>query len=149
MADTTSRIIIIGSSAAGLSAAQEARKTSPEATITLISEEPHLPYHRPSLTEYIGDESVERRPQFLLQPAGWFAAQRIDLRRGIRAAGIDRQSRQVLLVSGELLPFDRLVLAVGAQPFVPMADALSRENVFAVRTLDDARRVAQCADRSH
>ena len=148
MADTTTRIVIIGASAAGLSAAQEARKTSAEAMITLLSEEPHLPYHRPSLTEYIGDASVERRPNFLLQPEEWFAAQRIDLRRGTRVAAIDKDKRQVALASGETVPFDRLILAVGAQPFVPMTDALSRENVFAVRTLDDARRVAQCADRS-
>lgn len=148
MTDTTTRIVIIGASAAGLSAAQEARKVSGDAAITLISEEPHLPYHRPSLTELIGDASVERRPNFLLQPEAWFADQRIGFRRGVRAAAIDRENRQVALESGETLPFDRLILAVGAQPFVPMADALTRENVFAVRTLDDARRVAQCADRS-
>lgn len=142
MADTTTRIVIIGASAAGLSAAQEARKTSNMATITLLSEEPHLPYHRPSLTEYIGDASVERRPNFLLQPEEWFAAQRMDLRRATRATAIDRDKRQVALASGEMVPFDRLILAVGAQPFVPMTDALSRENVFAVRTLDDARKVA-------
>ncbi len=139
------RIVVVGASAAGLSAAQEARKTNPHAAITLISEERHLPYHRPSLTERIGDDSVEMRPTFYLQKESWFSEQKIEFLRGVRVTKIDPSAQAVFLADGERVPFDRLVIAVGAVPFVPLAGALAKERVFAVRTLDDARRVAQCA----
>jgi len=139
------RIVIVGASAAGLSAAQEARKQAPEAHITLVSGEPHLPYHRPSLTELIGDDAVERRPTFYLQRESWFQEQNIVFLRGVWAAKIDLAAHTALLDSGALVPFDRLILAVGSTPFVPLAGALDKERVFAVRTLDDAHRVARCA----
>jgi len=138
-------LVIIGASAAGLAAAQEVRKQAPDASITLISEEAYLPYHRPSLTELIGDDSVEQRPTFFLQKESWFLEQNITLLRGVRATKIDCAAQTVTLASGALVPFDRLLLAVGSTPFVPIAGALNWERVFAVRTLDDARRVARCA----
>ncbi|NLG29579.1 MAG: FAD-dependent oxidoreductase, partial [Clostridiaceae bacterium] len=45
MADKT--IVIIGSGIAGLTAAEWARKTDPDVKIIVLSENPHLPYHRP------------------------------------------------------------------------------------------------------
>ncbi len=146
---TRQRILIIGASAAGLSAAQEARKTDPTADITIVSEERHLPYHRPSLTERIGDDTVEQRPTFYLQREAWFHEQNLRLLRGVKATKIDPVARNVSLATGATVPFDRLVLAVGSTPFVPLAGALEKEGVFAVRTLDDARRVAQCAKQCH
>ncbi len=141
------RIVIIGASAAGLSAAQEARKTDPTADITLVSEEEHLPYHRPSLTERIGDDTVEQRPNFYLQRESWFHEQNLRLLRGVKATKIDPAAQTVSLATGATIPFDRLVLAIGSMPFVPLAGALEKERVFAVRTLDDARRVARCAQQ--
>ncbi len=157
MAEQNLRIAIIGASAAGLTAAQEARKVTATAEITLISEEPHLPYHRPSLTELIGDDTVEKRATFYLQKEEWFAEQKIRLLRGLKATAVDREKRTVALSDGSFaegfgpqaattLPYDRLILAVGSKPFVPMAGVLEKENVFAVRTLDDARRVSTCTD---
>lgn len=148
MTGQNSRIVIIGASAAGLTAAQEARKVSTTADITLVSEEKHLPYHRPSLTELIGDDSVEKRAAFYLQPERWFTEQRITLLRGVKATAVDREKRTVILSDGTTLSYDRLILAVGSKPFVPMAGVLEKENVFAVRTLDDARKVSHCADNA-
>lgn len=146
MTEQSLRIVIIGASAAGLTAAQEARKVSADAGITLVSEEKHLPYHRPSLTELIGDETVEKRANFYLQKEEWFAEQKIRLLRGVKAAAMDREKRTVTLSDGSTIPYDRLILAVGANPFVPMAGALEKKNVFALRTLDDARRVTRGAE---
>jgi len=145
MTEQNVKVVIIGASAAGLTAAQEARKVSANADITLVSEEQHLPYHRPSLTELIGDDTVEKRTNFYLQKDEWFAEQKIRFLRGVKAATVDREKRTVLLSDGTTLPYDRLILAVGANSFVPMAGALENKNVFAVRTLDDARNVARAA----
>ncbi|HOW50580.1 MAG TPA: FAD-dependent oxidoreductase [bacterium] len=136
------KVVIIGASAAGLTAAQEARKISATADITLVSEEKHLPYHRPSLTELIGDDTVEKRASFYLQKEAWFAEQRIAFLRGIKVTAIDREKRTVALSDDRTISYDALVLAVGANSFVPMSGALENANVFAVRTLDDARKVA-------
>ena len=51
-------IVIIGASAAGISAAREIRSISNAVPVEVYTEETHMPYYRPFLTEYIGDEAV-------------------------------------------------------------------------------------------
>ena len=152
-------ILIIGASAAGVSAAREARKTNPDVRVTVVTEESHLPYYRPLLTRRITDDAVERNPSFLLNREEWYRANRIDLVLGKRIAALDtgfpptfaeRKSETpagtARAESGMVFPYERLILATGSRPFVPVEGALDRENVFAVRTLDNARAVSRCLE---
>jgi len=66
------KIIIIGASAAGISAAKEIRTVNNIAKISIITEENHMPYYRPYLTEYIKDNSVESRDNFGLNKEKWY-----------------------------------------------------------------------------
>jgi len=65
-------IIIIGASAAGISVAKEIRTVNNIAKISIITEENHMPYYRPYLTEYIKDNSVENRYNFYLNKEEWY-----------------------------------------------------------------------------
>jgi nitrite reductase (NADH) large subunit len=51
---------------------------------------------------------------------------------------IDRANREVSLADGHRLPYDRVVIATGARPFVPPIDGLTAEGCFVLRTIDDA-----------
>jgi NAD(P)H-nitrite reductase large subunit len=141
-------ILIIGASAAGVSAAGEARKADPAVKVTVVTEESHIPYYRPLLTRRIADEAVEKIPSFLMNREEWYHENRIELVLNERIVSLDLDSKTALAEKGRVFSFDRLVLATGARPFVPMEGALGRENVFAVRALDDAREVSRCLDKA-
>jgi len=130
------RLVVLGAGVAGLTAAEEARRRAPKADITLVSKEDGLPYFRLNLTRLLADEIAAQDLQ--MQPAAWFAEQRVELIHDT-AAGIDRQKRQVQLESGRTLEYDRLVIATGAHPFVPPMVGATRTGVSALRTRADVQ----------
>jgi NAD(P)H-nitrite reductase large subunit len=73
----------------------------------------------------------------------WAESRRIDYRRGVPLAAIDRASRDVSLADGRRLPYDRMVIATGARPFVPPIEGLDAEGCFVLRTIDDAVQIQQ------
>ena len=120
-------MIIVGAGIAGVSAAEEVRKTSPSAEITLISSEMELPYYRISLTHYLaGDIKPE---QFAIHPESWYADKQIDLRLGVEVLTINPVLKTITLSSGDVLDYDRLVLTPGARPFVPPITGTNLGNV--------------------
>ncbi len=109
------RVIIIGAGQAGGEAAQRLRQGGFTGDITLIGEEPHPPYQRPPLSKkYLSGELEMDR--LLLRPASVYADERIALLLPVRAVWIDRAGKRVRLEGGRELPYDALVLAVGARP---------------------------------
>ena len=136
-------VIIVGAGIAGVSAAEEVRKTSPSAEITLISSEMELPYYRISLTHYLaGDIKPE---QFAIHPESWYADKQIDLRLGVEVLTINPVLKTITLSSGDVLDYDRLVLTPGARPFVPPITGTNLGNVYTLRTRRDADNIlANC-----
>jgi nitrite reductase (NADH) large subunit len=132
------RLVILGAGVAGVTAAEAARALDPEVTITLISRERGLPYYRLNLTRLLANEIGEET--LPLKAAEWFARERIALVGG-EAVAIDRAAQQVRLQDGNSCPYDRLVLANGAHPFVPPVSGTSRDGVMALRTLGDVRQI--------
>lgn len=132
------RLIVLGSGVAGFTAATEARRQAPEVAITLLSRESALPYFRLNLTRFLAGQVTEA--EMAMQPQQWFDEQRIDFL-AAEALTIDRDGRQVRLRNGGELPYDRLVLANGAHPFIPPIPGVTREGVLVLRTLADARAI--------
>jgi nitrite reductase (NADH) large subunit len=139
-------IIIIGASAAGISAAREIRAINSDIPVRIFTEENHYPYYRPMLTEYIGDNSVEKRANFLLNPEKWYGDKKIELFLGQKVTAIDPSGKTIETASGQKHSFGALILANGSSPFVPFKDATGKSNVYSVRTLDDARAVRSQAE---
>ena len=109
--------------------------------ITVLGDEPHPPYNRILLSAVLeGTHPVEA---LTLREPEWYAARGVDLRLGARALHVDRDRREVLLVDGTLVPYDRLVLATGSIPTLPpirglvRAEGVLNEKVHAFRTLQD------------
>ncbi|MBT4482306.1 MAG: NAD(P)/FAD-dependent oxidoreductase [Candidatus Latescibacteria bacterium] len=135
------KIIIIGASAAGISAAKEIRAVNNIAKISIITEENHMPYYRPYLTEYIKDNSVKNRANFNLNKEEWYKKNNISIILGEKVIEINHSNKTIKTDKDIILPFDKLILANGSKPFVPIKGSLEKENVFAIRTLDDAKTV--------
>ncbi len=130
------RVIIIGAGQAGGEAAQRLRQGGFTGDITLIGEEPHPPYQRPPLSKkYLAGELGMDR--LLLRPASVYADERVALLLPVRAVWIDRAGKRVRLEGGRELPYDALVLALGARPRpLPIVGA-DLDGVYLFRTAAD------------
>src|SRR6267378_6531412 len=85
---TPQRIVIVGASLAGATAAATLRDEGFAGEIRLIGAEAQLPYNRPPLSKgYLRQQ--ERFEDQLVKPAGYYAEQRIALTLGVRATAID------------------------------------------------------------
>ncbi|WP_246060903.1 FAD-dependent oxidoreductase [Nocardioides dongxiaopingii] len=113
--------------------------------VTLVGDEPHLPYNRILLSAVL--EGTHTAGALTLRSRRWYADHDVDLRLGTRVLAVERAAREVLLVDGTRIGYDRLVLATGAIPTLPPIRGLVRldgrlhERVHAFRSLDDCRRL--------
>src|SRR5260370_9023561 len=101
------RVVIVGSSVGGVRAARALGAEGYPGRITLVGEEPELPYDRPPLSKQVltGVWPAERAGLLTAQDA---AAAGIELRLGGAAAALDPAARQAPLACGELLPLSPL-----------------------------------------
>ncbi|MFE4629877.1 NAD(P)/FAD-dependent oxidoreductase [Streptomyces mirabilis] len=129
------RIVIVGASAAGLTAAETLRRRGWNGELTLIGDESRPPYDRPPLSKQIltGAWEPERAILRTLRDLDQLKA---DLRLGQRAVALGVLGRQVHLDNGESVGFDGLVIATGVAPRrLPDSDLAG---VHVLHTLDDA-----------
>jgi 3-phenylpropionate/trans-cinnamate dioxygenase ferredoxin reductase component len=136
MTTQVEHVVVVGASAAGLSTVESLRREGFTGRITLVGDEPHLPYDRPPLSK-----------QFL---AGEWDAERLVLRQppeldelgvrlllGAAAARLDLARQEIDLSDGRRLRYDRLVVATGVRAALPPAWR-GLERVFTLRTVEDA-----------
>ncbi|MBN1531922.1 MAG: NAD(P)/FAD-dependent oxidoreductase [Spirochaetes bacterium] len=139
------RVVVIGASAAGVTAVKEMRGKNGDIEIILIGDEPHIPYYRPYLTEYIGDPAVVNKSNFHILSREWCDEQKVELRLDERIVALDTAKKTATGSSGARYGYDALIIACGSSPFVPFPDSMKMKNVFAIRTMDDAERVHRYA----
>ena len=135
----TGTIIILGGGIAGLAAAEEIRKKSKDTHITIISAEKQLPYYRLNLTRYLAQEV--NKNNLTIHPHHWYTENRIKLMSGQEAQAIKTATKQVELQDGTVLTYDKLIIAMGAYPFIPPITGSNLKNVVTIRTVEDAEYV--------
>ncbi len=122
-----------------------ASPASADLDVTVLGDEDHAPYNRILLSAVL--EGTHGSDAITLRAPEWYAEHGVDLRLGARVLGVDRERRDVMLVDGTVLPYDRLVLATGSIPSLPPIRGLVRldgwlhDAVHAFRSLDDCRRL--------
>jgi NAD(P)H-nitrite reductase large subunit len=130
------RIVIVGNGVAGLSAAEELRRQHPGCEIDLIAREDQPAYNRMALSEVI--HRASGMAGLYLKPEAWYAEQRIRPWLNTRAAALNTRHRQLTLATGQVLLYDRLILATGSQAWVPPVEGWGIGGCFVLRTAADA-----------
>ena len=143
---TQGPVVIVGAGHAGFQVAASLRQNGFKDRISLINDEPHLPYQRPPLSKaYLkgtgGPDSLMFRPQ------KFYADQAIELIAD-HATAIDRAARKLVLASGASLDYGHLALATGARNRLLDIPNANLANVRYLRILDDSEdlraRLASC-----
>lgn len=135
MSDDT--YVIIGAGLAGVSAAEELRTLGVDGDIVVVDRQEDLPYDHPPLSKgyLLGDMT---RDEVFLHAAAWYDDQRIDLRLGTTATGIDREARRVTLDRGDDVGYAGLILATGSTARQLPIDGDRLGGVHTLRLLADA-----------
>lgn len=140
------RHVIIGNSAAGISAAETLRSLQPEAEITIIAEENLPAYSRCLLPNYLAGTRDEEGLR--IRPYDFYRRRRIQTLFGRRAVKVDNRAREVELEDGTTVPYDRLLIATGASSSMPPVPGINGENVFGLRHLADAKGILKACEGS-
>jgi NADPH-dependent 2,4-dienoyl-CoA reductase/sulfur reductase-like enzyme len=130
------RVVVVGASLAGLRACETLRTKGFAGRITLIGEEPGVPYDRPPLSKKVlsGEWEPDR---ILLRKGDTIDELAVDRVESVRAVDLDLAARAVSCDNGERYPYDGLVIATGAVPRVlPGQPALA--GIHVLRTLADS-----------
>lgn len=142
------KIVVVGHGMVGhkfLESLAETGATGLE--VTVLCEEPRPAYDRVHLSEFFSGKSAEDLS--LVEP-GFFENAGFTLRLAERAAAVDRRNNTVTTAAGEVLPYDKLVLATGSSPFVPPVPGRERPHCYVYRTIEDleAMKAAGAKSRS-
>lgn len=130
-------IVVIGSGLAGYGVLRELRKLAPDARLTLVTQDDGHFYSKPALSTALAKGKVA--DTLVTTAAEKMATQlKLDLRAGRVVEAIDRQDKAVLTTGGPIF-YDRLVLALGADPIRPPIDGDAAHRAMAVNSIDHYR----------
>ena len=133
-------IVIVGAGQAGVQALDTLRRKGFVGEITLVGEEPWLPYQRPPLSKKFLSGSMERE-RLLIRPEAFFAEHKIRVLRERRVMRIDRAGRAIHLDDGVVVKYDKLLLATGSHPRRSSAPGADLGGVHFLRNVADVERI--------
>lgn len=130
-------VAIIGNGVAGFTTAQALRAEGFEGRISLIGNEPHLPYDRPSLSKAVLGGSLEHPP--VLAEADWYGEARIDMLSDRSVTNLNVDARTISLDDGSTFAADAIVIATGSRARTLALPGSQLTGVVTLRTYDDVR----------
>ena len=142
------RVVIVGCGAAGFAAAEMLRRDGFPGNVILLSADDAAPYDRPNCSkDYLAGNAPE--DWMALRPPEFYQDQSIELQLNTEVTDIDTKARHATLADGRRVPFDKLLLATGAEP--ARLDIPGADQVHLLRSLSDSRAIiaraqsARCA----
>ena len=140
------KIIVVGHGMVGHKFLEELHHLQlPRLNVTVLCEEPRAAYDRVHLSEFFSGKTAE---DLSLVAPGFFEESGFTLRLASRAVAIERRQNTVTTADGEVLSYDKLVLATGSIPFVPSVPGRNRAHCFVYRTIDDLEAMRACGAKS-
>src|SRR5471032_2224096 len=113
--------------------------------VTVLCEEPRPAYDRVHLSEFFSGKAAE---DLSLVKPGFFDRDDMVLRLNTRATQIDTARKTVTTADGNVLDYDKMVIATGSYPFVPPLPGKERKDCFVYRTIEDLQAMLECGQRS-
>jgi 3-phenylpropionate/trans-cinnamate dioxygenase ferredoxin reductase subunit len=138
--------IIVGASLAGAKAAETLREEGFDGRVVLVGAENERPYERPPLSkDYLRGEVG--REKVYVHDEGFYSEHHIEVRLGTAAVGLNTSSREVTLDDGEVLRYDRLLLATGSEPRRLAVPGAELDGVLYLRSVHDSDLLHERMDR--
>ncbi len=132
-------IVVIGSGAAGMTAASTARRTDPQARIALVTEDEHIAYS-PCVIPWVLEGRTTWDDIVMHDPEYYRRERDIDVRTLTKVTSVDLDSG-VLVAGEEKIGFDSLILATGGNVFIPPIPGKDLKGVHVVRTVNDGKAI--------
>ncbi len=137
--------VIVGGSAAGISAVEAIRSLDREGKITLISDEEFSLYSRCLITYFLAGKLAEDRLKY--RSSDFYDKERVDSLLGVRAERLLPEKKNLILDNGKELAYDRLLIATGASPQMVDAPGSDKEGILGLRTYRNAQWINARIDR--
>lgn len=139
-------VLVIGASHGGTAVAASLRQQGFHGQLTLVGSEASLPYNRPPLSKtYLSEKQSSE--QILLRPESFYARNKIDLCLNTQVTDINLAQKKAQLSTGDTLSWDELVFATGSRVRKLAAPGAELDNVFYLRTLEDANFIRKAMDK--
>ncbi|HEU4780272.1 MAG TPA: FAD-dependent oxidoreductase [Steroidobacteraceae bacterium] len=136
----TQRITLIGAGQTAAQALETLYRRGHTGPVTLVGDEPLLPYQRPPLSKKFLAGTLER-DRLLIRHATHYADHGVDLRLGFAVVNIDRTRRRVEIADGSSVEYDRLLLATGSHPRLLPLPGADLAGVYYLRSVADVDRL--------
>jgi NADPH-dependent 2,4-dienoyl-CoA reductase/sulfur reductase-like enzyme len=141
---TLGNIVIVGGGAAGFAAAEMLRREDYQGSIVMLSNDDAPPIDRPNLSkDYLAGSAPD--DWLPLRPDSFYSENGIDLRLNANVIGLNVRSGEIELGNGSKIPYDRLLLATGAEPVRLSIPGADQPHVYTLRTLGDCRAIIERA----
>ncbi|HHZ02020.1 MAG TPA: FAD-dependent oxidoreductase, partial [Tissierellia bacterium] len=137
-------IVIIGGSGAGMAAADEIRKRNKASNLTILSKENVKGYYRPQLSKMLSDNTITIE-SLSIKDDTWYKENNVKLILNKAVEKIDVENKKVLLQDGSNLPYTKLIIASGAEVFVPPFKGKDKKGVFTLRYAKDGNEIKEYA----
>lgn len=141
-ADINEKIVIIGASGAGMAACVEIRKRNKISDITIISKENVKGYYRPQLSKMLSNDTVTVE-SMIIKDDKWLEENKVNLMLDKVVTSIDSENKTVTLESGEKIEYTKLIVASGAEVFVPPFAGREKKGVFTLRYAKDGNDIKE------
>jgi len=139
------KYVIIGGGIAGTTAAETIRKLDREGKIAIVSDEPYVCYSRVLLSKsgwVLGEQPFEN---VWLKNGAWYEENDIHLFKGLSATELNTDQKLVLLSDGDILEYEKLLLATGAYNRLWQVPGADKKGIHYLRTVDDAKGISELA----
>lgn len=133
------RYVIVGGSAAGISAVEAIRSVDSRAQIDLFSDEETPLFSRVLLPYYVAKELS--KPLLNFRSLDFFDDKNVQAHIGVRIAEILPDAKVVTAENGETFAYDRLLLAVGGRAIMPPIPGVDKQGISTLKTMRDADRI--------
>jgi 3-phenylpropionate/trans-cinnamate dioxygenase ferredoxin reductase subunit len=132
--------VIVGAGQAAAQAVDSLRRDGFDGRLVVVGDEPHLPYQRPPLSKkFLAGEMPSER--LFVKPATFYETSRAELKLGVRAEGLDLHRRELRLSDGDVIGYDKALLATGTAPRKVTVPGNELGGVHYLRSIADVDRI--------